>query len=44
MLYLYVVGDCFEDIIKLEFVYDNFVCDREVVLYGYLYGCNLKYG
>ena len=40
----YVVGDRFEDITKPELVHDNPVCDREVALYGFLHGCNLKHG
>ena len=40
----YVVGDRFEDITKPELVQDNPVCDREVALYGFLHGCNLKHG
>ena len=40
----YVIGDRFEDLTKPELVHDNPVCDREVALYGFLHGCNLKHG
>jgi len=40
----YMIGDRFEDITKPELVHDDPVCDRQVALYGFLHGCNLKYG
>ena len=40
----YLIGDRFEDITKPELVHDDPVCDRQVALYGFLHGCNLKYG
>lgn len=40
----YVLVDRFEDITPPERVHMNNKCDRNVTLYGYLRGCNLKKG
>ncbi|CAI0447284.1 unnamed protein product [Linum tenue] len=38
----YVLVDRFEDVTPLERVRENSKCDRNVTVYGYLRGCNLK--
>lgn len=38
----YVLVDRFEDVTPPEKVEQNIKCDRNVTLYGYLRGCNLK--
>ncbi|KAG8646425.1 ribosome biogenesis protein BMS1 homolog isoform X2 [Manihot esculenta] len=40
----YVLVDRFEDVTPPERVHMNNKCDRNVTLYGYLRGCNLKKG
>ncbi|XP_050945584.1 ribosome biogenesis protein bms1 isoform X2 [Cucumis melo] len=40
----YVLVDRFEDVTPPERVHRNNKCDRNITLYGYLRGCNLKYG
>lgn len=40
----YVLVDRFEDVTPPERVHTNNKCDRNITLYGYLRGCNLKYG
>ncbi|CAK9156227.1 unnamed protein product [Ilex paraguariensis] len=40
----YVLVDRFEDVTPPERVEMNNKCDRNVILYGYLRGCNLKQG
>ncbi|KDP37695.1 hypothetical protein JCGZ_06352 [Jatropha curcas] len=40
----YVLVDRFEDVTPRERVLMNNKCDRDVTLYGYLRGCNLKRG
>ena len=40
----YVLADRFEDITPPEKVQENRKCDRNVTLYGYLRGCNMKKG
>lgn len=40
----YVVADRFEDVTPPERVQMNKKCDRNVTVYGYLRGCNLKKG
>ncbi|XVF41292.1 hypothetical protein PTKIN_Ptkin01aG0268800 [Pterospermum kingtungense] len=40
----YIVVDRFEDVTSPERVQMNNKCDRNVTLYGYLRGCNLKKG
>ncbi|KAI4313296.1 hypothetical protein L6164_026287 [Bauhinia variegata] len=40
----YVLVDRFEDITPPERVHANNKCDRNITLYGYLRGCNLKRG
>lgn len=40
----YILVDRFEDITHPETVRMNSKCDRNVTLYGYLRGCNLKKG
>ncbi|GFP82885.1 ribosome biogenesis protein bms1 homolog [Phtheirospermum japonicum] len=40
----YVLVDRFEDVTPPEKVQMNSKCDRNVILYGYLRGCNLKKG
>ncbi|KAK4778594.1 hypothetical protein SAY86_006122 [Trapa natans] len=40
----YLVADRFEDVTPPEKVQKNRKCDRNVTLYGYLRGCNLKKG
>ena len=38
----YVLSDRFEDVTPPERVHMNNKCDRNITLYGYLRGCNLK--
>ncbi|KAL0394111.1 UNVERIFIED_CONTAM: Ribosome biogenesis protein BMS1 [Sesamum latifolium] len=40
----YILVDRFEDVTPPEKVHMNSKCDRNVTLYGYLRGCNLKKG
>ena len=40
----YVLVDRFEDVTPPERVRMNNKCDRNVTIYGYLRGCNLKKG
>lgn len=40
----YILVDRFEDVTPPERVHENSKCDRNVTLYGYLRGCNLKKG
>lgn len=40
----YMLVDRFEDVTPLERVHMNNKCNRNVTLYGYLRGCNLKKG
>ena len=40
----YVLVDRFEDVTPPERVHVNKKCDRNIILYGYLRGCNLKKG
>ncbi|KAK2641934.1 hypothetical protein Ddye_023697 [Dipteronia dyeriana] len=40
----YILADRFEDVTPLERVRLNNKCDRNVTVYGYLRGCNLKKG
>ncbi|PKI53790.1 hypothetical protein CRG98_025796, partial [Punica granatum] len=40
----YILADRFEDVTPPERVQQNSKCDRNVTLYGYLRGCNLKRG
>ncbi|KAL5732273.1 Glycoside hydrolase 2 [Ranunculus cassubicifolius] len=40
----YVLVDRFEDITPPEKIQENKKCDRNVTLYGYLRGCNMKKG
>ncbi|VFR02601.1 unnamed protein product [Cuscuta campestris] len=40
----YILADRFEDVTPPEKVHMNNKCDRNVTLYGYLRGCNLKRG
>ncbi|CAA6667167.1 unnamed protein product [Spirodela intermedia] len=40
----YVLADRFEDITPPERVQTNRKCDRNITLYGYLRGCNMKKG
>ncbi|KAF5728790.1 ribosome biogenesis protein bms1-like isoform X1 [Tripterygium wilfordii] len=40
----YILVDRFEDVTATERVQTNPKCDRNVILYGYLRGCNLKKG
>jgi len=40
----YVLADRFEDITPPEKVQMDKKCDRNVTIYGYLRGCNLKKG
>ena len=40
----YVLVDRFEDVTPPEKVAQNKKCDRNVTLYGYLRGCNMKKG
>lgn len=40
----YILADRFEDVTPPEKVHMNNKCDRNVTLYGYLRGCNLKNG
>lgn len=40
----YILADRFEDVTPPERVQMNKKCDRNVTLYGYLRGCNLKKG
>lgn len=40
----YVLVDRFEDVTSPERVRVNEKCDRNIILYGYLRGCNLKKG
>lgn len=40
----YIVADRFEDVTPPERVQQNGKCDRNVTLFGYLRGCNLKKG
>ena len=41
-LHPYILVDRFEDVTPPERVRMNNKCDRNVTLYGYLRGCNLK--
>lgn len=38
----YVLVDRFEDVTPPERVHSNKKCDRNIILYGYLRGCNMK--
>ena len=38
----YVIGDRFEDLTRPEMVHENEYIDREVAVFGWLHGCNLK--
>ncbi|KAI3834186.1 hypothetical protein MKW92_026447 [Papaver armeniacum] len=40
----YVLVDCFEDITPPQKVHKDANCDRNILLYGYLRGCNIKSG
>ncbi|KAL6556633.1 Glycoside hydrolase 2 (Mannanase, beta-galactosidase) [Orobanche gracilis] len=40
----YILVDRFEDVTHPEKVQSNSKCDRNIILYGYLRGCNLKKG
>ncbi|KAL8530896.1 hypothetical protein ACS0TY_007794 [Phlomoides rotata] len=40
----YILADRFEDVTPPEKIHMNSKCDRNVTLYGYLRGCNLKKG
>lgn len=40
----YVLVDRFEDVTSPESVRLNAKCDRNIILYGYLRGCNMKKG
>ena len=40
----YILVDRFEDVTPPERVHVNNKCDRNVAIYGYLRGCNLKKG
>lgn len=40
----YILVDRFEDVTPPERVQLNNKCDRNITLYGYLRGCNLKKG
>ncbi|KAL9261578.1 Ribosome biogenesis protein BMS1-like protein [Drosera capensis] len=40
----YILVDRFEDVTRREKVQENRKCDRNVIFYGYLRGCNLKIG
>jgi len=40
----YVLADRFEDVTDPELVRQNPKCDRDITLYGYVRGCNLKPG
>lgn len=40
----YILADRFEDVTAPEKVHMNSKCDRNITLYGYLRGCNLKKG
>ncbi|KAI3832367.1 hypothetical protein MKW92_007890 [Papaver armeniacum] len=40
----YVLVDCFEDVTPLEKVQEDANCKRNLSLYGYLRGCNIKSG
>ncbi|KZV24907.1 hypothetical protein F511_21605 [Dorcoceras hygrometricum] len=40
----YILVDRFEDVTAPEKVHTNSKCDRNITLYGYLRGCNLKKG
>lgn len=40
----YLLIDRFEDVTPPQRVHENSKCDRNVTLYGYLRGCNLKKG
>ncbi|KAL6012118.1 Glycoside hydrolase 2 (Mannanase, beta-galactosidase) [Asimina triloba] len=40
----YVLADRFEDVTPPEKVHANKKCDRNITLYGYLRGCNIKKG
>nr|GMD51519.1 ribosome biogenesis protein BMS1 [Ipomoea batatas] len=44
MSHPYIMVDRFEDVTPPEKVQMNNKCDRNVTLYGYLRGCNLKKG
>ena len=38
----YVIGDRFEDLTRPEMVHENEYIDREVAVFGWLHGCNMK--
>ena len=38
----YVIGDRFEDLTRPEMVHENEHIDREVAVFGWLHGCNMK--
>ena len=40
----YVLADRFEDVTPPEIVQTDKKCDRNVTIYGYLRGCNMKKG
>lgn len=44
MAHPYVLVDRFEDVTPPQRVHMNNKCDRNIALYGYLRGCNLKKG
>lgn len=44
MSHPYIVVDRFEDVTPPEKVRMDNKCDRNVILYGYLRGCNMKKG
>lgn len=40
----YIIADRFEDITPREKVRESPKCDRDVTLYGYVRGCNIRPG